>query len=201
MSSTLTGEKTVSLARFHGRGSRHVARLLVCCVVGGLLGASIQIARANTDARSESILSAEIGPQPLAEALTAFATQTGLQIFYVSHLVKARRSKGARPGLSPSDALTQLLDGTGLTFEFLNARTVKIFAVPVAAAPAAAPVATRSNWHTALSTRTTERIVVTASRSGSHDHGSLVPVEDVRIVPLRCMPEISWTRARRCTET
>lgn len=133
------------------------------------------------DARSEPTLSAEIGPQPLAQALTAFARQTGLQIIYVSDLVKARRSNGAPAGLSPNDALTQLLEGTGLTFEWLNARTAKILAVPVGQAPAATSGAatTRSRWRTAPSTRATEGVLVTASRDG----GSLVPVEDVRISP------------------
>jgi outer membrane receptor protein involved in Fe transport len=136
------------------------------------------------DARSESMLSAEIGPQPLAQALMAFTRQTGLQTIYVSELVTARQSKGARAGLSPGDALTQLLDGTGLTFQLLNARTAKIFAVRVAPVPAAAPVTgTRSKWHAASSTKATEGILVTASRSASRHDGSLIPVEDVRTIP------------------
>jgi outer membrane receptor protein involved in Fe transport len=134
------------------------------------------------DARSESILSADIGPQPLAQALTEFARQTGLQVIYVSNLATARRTKGTRAGLSPGDALTQLLDGTGLVFELLNARTVKIFSAPVASAPAgtAAGRTTRSKW--VPFTKAAERIVVTASRSASRNDGHLIPVEDVRIL-------------------
>lgn len=75
-------------------------------------------------------LSADIGPRPLAEALAAFGRQTGLQLIYVSTIAETQQSKGARAGQAASDALTQLLDGTGLTFEFLNARTVRIFPAP-----------------------------------------------------------------------
>ena len=148
------------------------------------LAIAVLLASWAIDAQSEPTLSAAIGPQPLAQALTAFARQTGLQIIYVSDLVTARQSKGAKAGLSPSDALTQLLEGTGLAFELLNARTVKIFAVPVAPAPAAAPGTgtTQSKWRTTRS-KTTDHIVVTASRLASGDDASLIPVEDVRIVP------------------
>jgi len=75
-------------------------------------------------------LSADIGPRPLAEALTAFGRQTGLQVIYVSSVAETLQSKGAPAGLTAPAALTQLLDGTGLTFEFLNARTVRIFPAP-----------------------------------------------------------------------
>jgi outer membrane receptor protein involved in Fe transport len=145
-----------------------------CAIVGFLASWTI-------DARSVSMLSAEIGPQPLEQALAAFAHQTGLQVIYVSDLATARQSKRVRAGLSPLDALTQLLDGTGLTFELLNARTVKIFAASVAPAPAATPVARtkRSQWRTTPLANPTERIVVIGSRGEGH----LVPLEDVRTVP------------------
>ena len=80
-------------------------------------------------------LSADVAPQPLAQALTAFANQTGLQLVYVSEMVGTRQTKGASAGVSLTAALTQLLDGTGLQFEFINARTVRIH-TPPAAVPA-----------------------------------------------------------------
>src|ERR1700757_2275171 len=78
-------------------------------------------------AAPEAKLSADIGPRPLPEALAAFGRQTGLQLIYVSSVAETQQSKGARAGLTAGAALTQLLDGTGLTFEFINARTVRIF--------------------------------------------------------------------------
>ena len=136
-----------------------------------LLAIVVLLVSGTMEARSESVQFAEIRPQPLAQALTAFARQTGLQIIYLSDLVTARQSKGARAGLSPSDALTQLLDGTGLAFELLNARTVKIFAV--APAPTVTPMAgtTRSR---APSFRQREEIIVTGPR-GAHGLGTAAP--------------------------
>ena len=128
--------------------------------------------------------SRRLRPQPLAQALTAFARQTGLQIIYLSDLVTARRSKGARAGLSPVDALTQLLDGTGLTFELLNARTVKIFAVSrrsSAGSNSRGGNDAKQMAHAAPLTKPTERIVVIGP-TGARD-GHLIPVEDVRTVP------------------
>jgi outer membrane receptor protein involved in Fe transport len=69
----------------------------------------------------------------MSEALDTFGRQTGLQLIYVSSVAEAQHSKGARAGLTAAAALTQLLEGTGLTFEFLNARTVKIFPTSAAA--------------------------------------------------------------------
>src|SRR5215472_14593866 len=81
-------------------------------------------------AEPEVVLSADIAPRPLTEALAAFGHQTGLQLIYVSSVAETQQSKGARAGLTASAALGQLLDGTGLSFEFLNARTVRIFPAP-----------------------------------------------------------------------
>jgi iron complex outermembrane receptor protein len=68
-----------------------------------------------------------IAPQPLGQALAMFAKQTGLQVVYVSGTITGATSKGAPNGLTPTDTLIRLLEGTGLTFEFLNERTVRIF--------------------------------------------------------------------------
>jgi iron complex outermembrane recepter protein len=103
-------------------------RWFLCGVVGTLLGILGHPIRADT------ALTLGIAAQPLAAALSEFAHRTGLQLVYVSQDARARASKGARAGLSAADALTELLEGTGLSFQFLNARTVRIFE-PVAVAP------------------------------------------------------------------
>lgn len=87
-----------------------------------------------------STLSTSISPQPLARALSNFASQTELQIIYVSEFAAAQRSRGAPGGLSAGETLERLLEGTGLRYEFLNERTVRIYAgeTPVPE-PVAAP--------------------------------------------------------------
>jgi hypothetical protein len=109
-------------------GVAPAGRRAACCLLG------IVLAFWTGTAESDPSLSTAIAPLPLAAALADFAHQTGLQLVYVSQIAAGRTSKGARAGLSATEALTQLLEGTGLHFEFLNARTVRIFE-SVAVAP------------------------------------------------------------------
>jgi iron complex outermembrane recepter protein len=81
-------------------------------------------------------LASVIPSQDLADALTAFYQQTGMQVVYLSDVVGGRRSKGAPAGLSPKAALARLLAGTGLTFVLVDAHTARI--VPAGSAVPAA---------------------------------------------------------------
>ncbi|MGP8033861.1 MAG: TonB-dependent receptor domain-containing protein [Steroidobacteraceae bacterium] len=76
--------------------------------------------------------SAGIPAQPLGQALAALARQTGLQLLYVSGLVRNQTSHAVPAGLSANAALAAMLQGTGLRFAYLTANSVRIFA----AAPA-----------------------------------------------------------------
>src|SRR4026209_2230214 len=86
-------------------------------------------------AEASERLSHDIAAQPLAQALSEFATQTGLQVVYISGIAATRVSSHAPRGLAAADALQHLLEHTGLQFEFLNDRTVRIFAGPGCALP------------------------------------------------------------------
>jgi outer membrane receptor protein involved in Fe transport len=156
----------VSLARTDSdrstRGYAPAARWVACCLLGIVLGFW------TGTAESDPSLSTAIAPQPLAAALAEFAHQTGLQLVYVTQIAAGRTSKGARAGLSPAATLTELLDGTGLSFQFLNERTVRIFE-PVAVAPTTQSTETRAPakrverpappWSSLL-----DEIIVTGSR-------------------------------------
>jgi outer membrane receptor protein involved in Fe transport len=80
-------------------------------------------------------LIAAIPRQSLSRAIEAFSEQTGLQFSYASGVAGELKSKGAREGLEPARALTQLLRGTGLQFKFVNSRTFWIDHLPAAPAP------------------------------------------------------------------
>jgi iron complex outermembrane recepter protein len=71
-------------------------------------------------------LGADIPAQPVAQALEAFARQTGLQFVYVSGVVDQRRSHAVSAGLGAQEALTGLLQGTGLKFDYLTSRSIRI---------------------------------------------------------------------------
>jgi iron complex outermembrane receptor protein len=97
-----------------------VRNLLSACAAWGVLVFSL--------AEASERLSHDIAAQPLAQALSDFAIQTGLQVVYVSGIAATHFSKHAPRGLAAPDALERLLAGTGLRFEFLNDRTVRIYA-------------------------------------------------------------------------
>jgi len=97
-----------------------VRKLLAMCATWGFLVFS--------HAEASEVLSRDIAAQPLAQALSEFAAQTGLQLIYVSEIVATQVSKRAPRGLTVPDALQRLLEGTGLRFEFMNDRTIRIFA-------------------------------------------------------------------------
>src|SRR5512134_3018513 len=99
-----------------------VRNLLATCATWGFLVLS--------RAEASDELSHDIAAQPLAQALSEFAAQTGLQVVYVSGIVATRSSKRAPRGLPAAEALQRLLAGSGLSFEFLNERTVRILARP-----------------------------------------------------------------------
>jgi iron complex outermembrane recepter protein len=105
-------------------------------------------------------LTADIAPEPLAQALAEFAGQTGLRLVYVSDVVRDRKSHAVSAGLSVDQALARLLQGTGLRFEYLTPNSVGIFATETAAAgprPPENPAATRGEEEL-------QEIIVTANR-------------------------------------
>jgi outer membrane receptor protein involved in Fe transport len=81
-------------------------------------------------------LTVDIPARQLGDALTEFASQTGLQLVYVSEIVRNRRSHAATAGLSVDEALDRLLQGTGLRYEYLTPHSIRILAAE--AAPVAA---------------------------------------------------------------
>jgi Zn-dependent protease with chaperone function len=85
-----------------------------------------------------AVLATDIPPQPLAQALENLHQQTGLQWVSVDGVVVSnQQTRGAPAGLGADEALKRMLEGTGLGYEFINARTVRILAIKPA--PGAEP--------------------------------------------------------------
>jgi iron complex outermembrane receptor protein len=92
----------------------------------------VDAAPASAQAVAPATLAAAIPAQPLAPALAEFARHTGLQLVYVSSVVRDKKSHAVDAGLTVNEALTRLLKGTGLRFEYLTPDTIDIL---VAAPP------------------------------------------------------------------
>jgi iron complex outermembrane recepter protein len=104
-------------------GSSVLRVLWICALI-----ALAEIPPTQAQAIDIPALTADIPAQPLAQALEAFASQTGLQLVYVSAVVHGQRSRAVSSGLTASNALGRLLEGTGLQFEFLTPHSVHILA-------------------------------------------------------------------------
>jgi hypothetical protein len=94
----------------------------------------------------------QIDAQDLASALQTFGRLRELRMVFVSEDVVNLKSFALHGGLTDTEALQELLRGTGLTFEFLDARTVSIIpsismaaSAPLSEAPA--PIRRKSNQH------------------------------------------------------
>src|SRR3984957_6648414 len=123
-------------------------RTLPLCVPGALFNAPGALAQAVAN----STLGNDLPAQPLAQALAEFASQTGLQLVYVSGVVRSQKSHAVPAGLSSQDALSRLLGGTGLRFEYLTPHSIRILAAPAPKTNAAGTTADE------------DEVIVTANR-------------------------------------
>lgn len=73
----------------------------------------------------------------LNRVLAEFGRQSGLQIVYVPAIAAGKSSSGVSGVLTPAQAVTKILKGTGLIYSFTDPRTVSIVAPSSAAAGAA----------------------------------------------------------------
>ena len=101
-----------------------VLRTLAICAPVALAATHGSPARAAESAT----LVADIPAESLARALEAFANQTGLQLVYVSGVVHDQRSHAVSAGLGANEALARILQATGLEFEYLTPRSIRILA-------------------------------------------------------------------------
>jgi outer membrane receptor protein involved in Fe transport len=101
-----------------------ILRALSVCAPVALFDAPATLAQAI----EAPVLAADIPAQPLAQALAALARQTGLQFVYVSDVVRDQRSHEVSARLPANEALARVLEGTGLKFEYLTSRSIRILA-------------------------------------------------------------------------
>lgn len=102
-----------------------VATATCLSVVGLTAAADVQAAIR----KSSNIPAQGVGP-----ALQQLAKDHDFQVLYRSEIVGARRTRGASGDLTSDQALEQLLSGTGLTYRYLDEKTVTIVPMSTEAA-------------------------------------------------------------------
>lgn len=121
---------------------RSGVRLLMACLavlVG--LATSAPAWSGTHEAGEETRVIFSIPAQPLATALIAYGKQANLQVLTAGSAIAGFRSAGLNGNFPPAAALTQMLQNTGLSFEFPAARTVVVKPANVAAPGAPQPAA------------------------------------------------------------
>ena len=75
----------------------------------------------------------EIPAQGLGPALTTLAKEFDFQVLYRTEVVGTLRTQGASGAMTAAEALEHVLNGTGLTYKYLDDKTVTIMPVGTAA--------------------------------------------------------------------
>jgi len=97
-----------------------------------------------------------IPPQKLGPALRALARSQGFQIVYGSKEVSQLDSPGAVGEFTPTQALEQLLSGTGLTYRYVDDKTITIVS-PTATSTSQAPRPTTGDATTRIDTHSKQQ--------------------------------------------
>lgn len=84
-------------------------------------------------AAAADVRSYAIAAGPLELAVNEFARQAGLLLSFDPKLVAGKRSAGLSGSYTSQDGIAALLTGSGVGFRFVDARTVLLEAIPVAA--------------------------------------------------------------------
>jgi iron complex outermembrane recepter protein len=95
---------------------------------------------AASDAEAAMREATSIPPERLDLALQTLSRERGFAMAYRSDLVGDRQTAGALGDLTRDEALTQLLSGTGLTYRFIDEKTVTILPLAAKSTGSAAPV-------------------------------------------------------------
>ncbi|WP_295140519.1 TonB-dependent receptor [uncultured Reyranella sp.] len=111
------------------------ARITVAAVAAGSLMAGEVFAQGIAggeaqQAQAVRLATFNVPSQPLAQALTAFGQQAGVQIVVNNSAVAGKTSTSIGGSMTAEHALQLLLAGTGVTFRFTSANTVTISGAP-----------------------------------------------------------------------
>lgn len=106
-------------------------RFVIRCAL--LLAGSMVSAQASRPDKRAFNISAAAAPVALAE----FVQQSGLQVLFDFDAIRGFKTHAVSGRFDPAEALALMFEGIGLTFEFVNERTVSVRPVPPLAVRAA----------------------------------------------------------------
>ena len=81
----------------------------------------------------------KIPASPAPEALAEFIRQSGFQVLFDFDAIRGINTHEVSGHFDPAEALARMLEGSGLTFELINERTVSVRPCPPLAVPVTQP--------------------------------------------------------------
>src|SRR5882762_7324936 len=127
-------ETTVITDLLRGKGAIMRITLAVavaCLTIGGIAGAG----EATASIRKPT----DIPAQGLGPALTSLAKEFDFQVLYRTEVVGTLRTQGASGTMTAAEALQNVLSGTGLTYKYLDEKTVTIVSASTVGAEQSTP--------------------------------------------------------------
>ncbi|MBK4217683.1 TonB-dependent siderophore receptor [Paracoccus caeni] len=112
------------------KGRALAAALMTTAAATGLAVVTAQQAMAQEQRRDFSIPAGPLGP-----ALARFGQQAMLQVTYSPSVASGKNTAGVSGSMSPEEAISRLLAGSGLAYSFPNAATVAISAATATVGP------------------------------------------------------------------
>ena len=104
--------------------TNRLCRLALGLILG--FGAAGLFLESPAIAQDDDARSFTIAPQPLSSALLEFAEQTGAEVLFDARIAQDKRSPGVQGDLTPDEALSRLLAGTGLRYRFTAENAVTL---------------------------------------------------------------------------
>jgi hypothetical protein len=100
-----------------------------------MMAGTIATSRAQASRLDKLAFKISAGTAP--EALAEFVRQSGFQVLFDFDAIRNFSTHEVSGQLNPDEALSRMFEGSGLTFEFINDRTISVrprlpLAVPVA---------------------------------------------------------------------
>lgn len=102
-----------------------------------LLAGGVAIANAQSTRLDKLAFKIAAGTAP--EALAEFVRQSGFQVLFDFDAIRNVNTREVQGQLNPAEALSRMFEGSGLTFEFINERTISVRPRPAAAVPVVRP--------------------------------------------------------------
>lgn len=102
-----------------------------------LLAGVVAVPRAHASRIDKLAFKISAGTAP--EALAEFVRQSGLQVLFDFDAIRNVSTHEVTGQLNPTEALSRMFEGSGLTFEFINERTITVRPRPPMAVPVVQP--------------------------------------------------------------